>query len=125
MILEKTNFEWEIVLSDLNSAMKNSEETVLPIRIGYKIVKNRLAIKEALKAYFVTKDAIINKYSNGRGYVSEKEDAESFEKIYKESNVISKEKTSVNIDMISIEDFKEINLSLNIISALEFMLIIS
>lgn len=124
MMTEKTNLDWEIVLSELNSAIKNCEETVLPVGISYRIIKNRLAIKEALKAYFVTKDAIINKYSNGRGYVSEKEDAESFEKIYKESNVISKEKTSVDIDPISIEDFKEINPPLNIMSALEFMLII-
>lgn len=120
MNVQKSNFEWELILSKIGNAL--SENIQLPIGVSYRIIKNKIRIKNAIEAYLITKDGIINKYSDGRGYVSEREDMESFKKIKSEVDIISKEKTSVDIEMINISDLGERELPLNLIAAIEFMI---
>lgn len=120
MIIHITNAELEETLSKIKSAAE--ENVQLPVNVSYKIIKNKLVIEQALAAYRIARDEIINNHSDGSGRVSEKENPEEFERVCMEIATISKECTDVDIVTISLSELGERELPLNLVSALGFMI---
>ena len=69
MIFKASNAELEIIHNKLKAAV--SEKIPLPVMTSYKIVKNGMAIEQALMPYRIVRDKLIEKYSLN-GFVSER-----------------------------------------------------
>lgn len=120
LIFHAKNGELEEILVKIKSIMDG--EIILPVRVSYKIVKNGLAIEKALTAYRMTKDDIINRYSNGTGQISEKENPDVFKKVLEDITVISNEYTDIEVAMITVDELGDRELPLSAVSALGFMM---
>ena len=120
MIKHAKNAELEEILSKIKSATE--EKVLLPVNVSYKIIKNRIDVEQALEAYRLTRDEVINKYSGGQGHISEKDDPEAFGKVCTEIASISIESVDVEIVTISLSELGERELPLNLVSALGFMI---
>lgn len=118
MTLKLKNGELADYISRLDAVMKDKIQ--LPVKVSYKIVKNKLAIESAMKAFRIMHDQIINDHSDGEGQIG-KDDPE-FNEVVKEIAVIKNEDTEVELDGISISEFGKKELPLDLISALGFML---
>ena len=118
MKIHKTNGEREVMLHQMKSAME--EKIILPVGVSYKIVKNRLAIEQALSAFRALRDEIITRYSNGTGRVMETD--ENYEKVTVEMVQAAEQYTDVEICEIDISELGEKELPLNVVSALGFMM---
>lgn len=118
MTIHKTNAELETILVQIRDAVE--EKVLLPVSVSYKIVKNRIAIEQALSAYRIVRDKIINKYSNGTGHIPKTD-----EKYYiatREILQVAEEYSDVEVSEIKLEELGEKELPLNLVSALGFMI---
>lgn len=120
MIFRATNQELEEILSKLNKA--TDDAIVLPIRVIYRIIQNKLAIEQSLRAFRLARDKIIETYSNGTGKISEKESPDQFEKASMELAIISKEETQIEINSIPLSEFGEKEMPFHVVSAIGFMI---
>lgn len=120
MTIHKKNEELEAILGKIKSAAE--EKVLLPVGVSYKIVKNRIAIENALEAYWTVKDEIIKKYSDGKGYVYKNDDPENYAKVTSEVIQVAEEYTDVDISEITLEELDGKELPLNVVSALGFMM---
>lgn len=120
MIFKAKNSELETILKKMNTAVE--EKINLPVGVSYKIVKNRLAIEQALAAYRMTRDKIVYKYSGDKGYVNSKDEPEIFREVCREIDVIAEEYSEVDISKISVSELGERELPLDLVSALGFMM---
>lgn len=120
MMFQMSNRELEKALVQLDKISEN--KTVLPVKVSYKIVKNIIEIRRAVESYFICKDKIIEKYSDGKGSLTESDDPESFKKACSEIALIANEKVDVDISTIWIGEFGNEPLPFDMISALGFMI---
>ena len=120
MTIHKKNDELEMILNQIKSVM--SEKIVLPVGVSYKIVKNKIAIEQALQAYWTLKDEIIARYSGGKVYINKNDDPENYAKVTAEVVQIAEEYTDVDIPEITVDELGEKDLPLNVMSALGFMM---
>ena len=118
MIIHKTNTELEAILGQINSAVE--AKVVLPVKVCYKIVKNRLAIEQALVAFREVRNDIIKKYADETGRITEQD--KNFDKVTFEVLKVAGEYTDVEICEIDISELGEKELPLNVVSALGFMM---
>lgn len=118
MILKIKNGELSKYIARLDEVMKDKIQ--LPVKVSYRIVKNKLAIEDAMKAFRIMHDQIINDHSNGEGQI-DKDDPE-FDEVIKEISIISNEEVEVALDGIPISDFGKKEMPLDLISAFGFML---
>lgn len=118
MTIHKTNAELEMILIQIKSATE--EKVLLPVSVSYKIVKNGLAIEQALSAYRMVRDKIINKYSNGTGHIPKTD--EKYCMASREILQVANEYSDVDISEIKLEELGEKELPLNVVSALGFMM---
>lgn len=120
MTFKAANQTLEELLANLNKV--TDEPVVLPVRVIYYIIQNKLALERALLAYHIARDRIIETYSNGTGKISEKEMPDQFEKASMELSVIAKEETEVEIKGISLSEIGEKEMPFRLASAIGFML---
>jgi len=111
-------------LKELVEALKDvtAQSVVMPPKIAYKIVKNKLAIEEALKPFNVSHDEIIKKLSGGKTSVEYKDNPQLFNEIGEAIAAIAAETVTVNISIININDLPDEALPVSVIAALEFMI---
>ena len=121
MIISASNAEWEAIANGL--AMLSGEKIVFPIRVSYMICKNQLQIEKALGAYRMARDELIERYSNGKGKITEKDNPELFQKLCLDIASISKDKVEADISAVSLSQLSVGGkYPFNVISALSFML---
>ncbi|MBQ7521514.1 MAG: hypothetical protein IJU14_01385 [Clostridia bacterium] len=120
MLLCKTNEQWEKILTDIQSATK--EKVVLPVTVSYRIIKNQIAIEKSLMAYRMTVKEIIDKYSDGKGEISQKDNPDIFRQAYDEISIVAHEITEANIVTVSVSEFENKDFPLSLIANLSFMI---
>lgn len=120
MKIHKRNDELEAIFNQIKSV--TAEKVTLPLGVSYKMVKNKIAIEQALQAYWTLKDEIIAKYSGGKVCITKNDDPENYAKVTAEVVQIAEEYTDVDISEITLEELGEKELPLNVISALGFMM---
>lgn len=121
MKIEKKNGELEEILEMLKRA--TADKTPLAPRISYTIVKNKLAIEQALQAFYKAKEDIIDAHSGGKGNIIASENPTAFAAANAEINIISKEVTELEISTIKLSELGERDLPLNLVAALGFMIV--
>ena len=119
MIFKASNAELEIIHKKLKAAV--SEKIPLPVMTSYKIVKNGMAIEQALMPYRIVRDKLIEKYSLN-GFVSERAEPDLYNKLCKELEPASNELVEVDISTIWLEDISNEKLPIDFISAISFMI---
>lgn len=111
---------------ELNAIVLKLEQTSkdinLPPKIAYKIVKNNLAIKQALQPYQLTRNEIIKKITGGKDRVSFADDPDKFNEVAAAIGDIDRETVAVNIDTIKFDDLPDESMPLAFIDAINFMI---
>ena len=120
MVMTKKNGELEEILVKLGKATQ--EKTPLPPRISYYIIKNKLAIEQALEAFHKTRDEIILEHSGGTGTVNEKTDPEAFAIVCNAVSAVARETVEIDISTVKLSELGDKELPLDLIDALGFMI---
>ena len=120
---EMTNIEIQNILNEIQEALKLDGKIVLPAKLSYKILKCKLALEQAVKAYSVTYDEVINARSNGKGQINREDDPKLFEEVTKELNSIAIEKNEIDVPTITIAEIGDRELPFDLIQAIEFMIV--
>lgn len=115
-----TNGELVDILSKLEKALNMDIE--LPPKLSYRIVKNEITIKEALKPFEQMRGNIIKQKSGGNGSILYDDNPQLFSAVMSEINEISNEKVELNISEIELDDIPESGVPISFVSALAFMI---
>ena len=107
-------------LNNLNSLVTVSQATnVFPVSVGYKIIKNMKVLKNALEPYEEMRNKIVTKYDKS-GLV--KEDNPEYQDCLKDISELNMQETDVELDTISIDDIKDLEIPMNILTNLSCMI---
>lgn len=99
----------------------SSVETNIPVSEGFKIIKNKNAIKRELEAFEEMRNAIVSKYADDNGEV--KKDDPNFETCLKEvSELGNQECEDISFKKIKLSALENLELPMNVISAITFMI---
>ncbi len=115
-----TNGELLRIFGKLESA--TSKDIVMPPKIAYKIVKNKLAINQALTPFETARDDIIKRESGGKTTIDSTENPQLFDKVNKAINEIAGESVNIDIVTINLDDIPESGVPISFIAALDFMI---
>lgn len=117
---EFTNGELMRISAKLEAA--TSKDIVMPPKVAYKIVKNKLAIKQVLQAFETARNEIIDRESGGKSTVDAEENPQLFDKVNRAITEIALERVSLDIVTISLDDIPESGVPISFIAALDFMI---
>lgn len=92
---------------------------IFPVKVGFKIIKNRISLERDAQPYIEMRDKIISKYSNGKGILREQD--ENYDICKKEIAEIDEE-ISPKIEKIKLSEIENLNLPIDILSSLSFMI---
>lgn len=120
MKITYTNGELAEIAAKLEAA--TAKDITMPPKVGYKIIKNKIAIKQALKPFELARNEIIKHKSGGKTSINYSDDPRAFEEVAEEINEISRESVTVEISPISLEDIPGVDVPISFIAALDFMI---
>lgn len=120
MTITMKNGELEEAYAKLNEALKS--DVSLPAKANYKIIKNSIAMRNALEPYNSARQDIVNKHSNGKGTISEKENPAEFDVVYKAISEIASESVTFEITEMNIGELGDKEYPLCLFSAIDFMI---
>lgn len=115
-----TNKELVVVFEKLETA--TAKDVVLPSKVSYKIVKNKIAIQQALQPFETTRTEIIRQISGGKEAVTYDESPREYNEIIAAIKDIENECSSVEIATIKFDDIPAEGVPISFIAALEFMI---
>ena len=99
-----------------------AKDIVMPPKVAYKIVKNKLAIKQALQAFETARNEIISHESGGKSTIDAKENPLLFDKVNRAITEIALECVTLDIVTVSLDDIPESGVPISFIAALDFMI---
>ena len=76
--MEKEFTNGELVRISARLEAATAKDIVMPPKIAYKIIKNKLAIKQALQAFETARNEIIDRESGGRSTVDAEQEPQLF-----------------------------------------------
>lgn len=120
--MEKEFTNGELVRISARLEAATAKDIVMPPKIAYKIIKNKLAIKQALQAFETARNEIIDRESGGRSTVDAEQEPQLFDKVNKAITEIALERVSLDIVTISLDDIPEVGVPISFIAALDFMI---
>lgn len=120
--MEKEFTNGELVRISARLEAATAKDIVMPPKIAYKIIKNKLAIKQALQAFETVRNEIIDRESGGRSTVDAEQEPQLFDKVNKAITEIALERVSLDIVTISLDDIPEAGVPISFIAALDFMI---
>lgn len=113
------NYELLEIMQGLDKA--TSLETNVPVAEGFKIIQNKKLVKDNLVAFEEMRNAIVKKYADENGEV--KEDNPKYQDCLKEINELaSQECDEVSFKKIKLSTIEKLELPLNAIQAIYFMI---
>ena len=119
--MEKSFTNGELVRISAKLEAATSKDIVMPPKVAYKIVKNKLAIKQALSPFETARDEIISRESGGMTTIDSAENPQLFDKVNKAINEIALERVNIDIVTINLDDIPEEGVPISFIAALDFM----
>jgi hypothetical protein len=120
MVKTITNGELAAIAVALEAAA--AKDIVMPPKVSYKIIKNKITVKRALAPFETARDDIIKKKSGGKGSINATEEPEIYAEVMTAINEIARETAEIEIATISIDDIPESGVPISFISALDFMI---
>lgn len=90
----------------------------LPVRVGFKILKNLQALQPTYEIIVNMRDGLIQKYSKPGEELSE----ESISAINTELYELGLEEQEISIQPINLKDIEHLNLSFNLLAQLQFLI---
>ena len=94
----------------------------LPVVTGYRILQNLRALEDAAGPYIEARDSIIKKYSKGKEELTMSSDPGAFKACTIELSEIDVLEVDVNIVKVHVNQIENLNLTLDILFDLDFML---
>lgn len=118
------NFEIYTITESLKKLTQTDKD--IPVIVGYKILKNLKTLSSITESFEETKDKIVKKYGtpseDGRTVTIQK-DNENYEKVVKELNELALLEVELpKLEKIKLKDIEKLELPLESISALDFMI---
>ena len=120
--MERSFTNGELVRISARLEAATSKDIVMPPKVAYKIIKNNLAVKQALQAFETARNEIIERESGGKSTVDAEQDPQLFDKVNKAITEIALERVSLDIVTVSLDDIPGEGVPISFISALDFMI---
>ena len=120
--MEKTFTNGELMGISAKLEAATAKDIVMPPKVAYKIVKNKLAIKQALQAFETARNEIISHESGGKSTIDAKENPQLFDKVNRAITEIALERVSLDIVTVSLDDMPDADVPISFIAALDFMI---
>jgi hypothetical protein len=101
--------------------IKDSE---LPVKIAYKLAKIINKIDEQYLLIDNQRNTLVKKYGkeeNGQIYV-QKDDTDNFDKFLEDFNELLEIEEDIEVEQFSIDDLEKVNLSINELNSIEFLI---
>ena len=120
--MEKTlsNGELSEIVTKLEAAV--TLDVKLPPKVSYKIIKNKLSVKQALKPYQLAYDDIVRRLTGGKESISMSDDPRTYTEVMRAISEIARETVTVSVETIKLDDIPDAGTPINFIAALEFMI---
>lgn len=115
-----TNGELAAIAAALDAV--TAKEIIMPPKVAYKIIRNKVNIKQALSPFEISRDEIIKQKSGGKITVDAKEEPRLYDEIVKAINEIARETVEIEIATINLDDIPESGVPISFIAALDFMI---
>lgn len=115
-----TNGELAAIAAALDAV--TAKEIIMPPKVAYKIIRNKVNIKQALSPFEISRDEIIKQKSGGKITVDAKEEPRLYDEIVKAINEIAHETVEIEITTINLDDIPESGVPISFIAALDFMI---
>ncbi len=115
-----TNGELAAIAAALDAV--TAKEIIMPPKVAYKIIRNKVNIKQALSPFEISRDEIIKQKSGGKITVDAKEEPRLYDEIVKAINEIARETVEIEITTINLDDIPESGVPISFIAALDFMI---
>lgn len=115
-----TNGELAAIAAALDAV--TAKEIIMPPKVAYKIIRNKVNIKQALSPFEISRDEIIKQKSGGKMTVDAKEEPQLYGEIVKAINEIARETVEIEITTINLDDIPESGVPISFIAALDFMI---
>lgn len=115
-----TNGELAAIAAALDAVA--AKEIIMPPKVAYKIIRNKVNIKQALSPFEISRDEIIKQKSGGKITVDAKEEPRLYDEIVKAINEIARETVEIEITTINLDDIPESGVPISFIAALDFMI---
>ena len=112
------NIEAFEMFTKLNSQTMDNTQS-LPVKVSFKIVKNKFALKAMCEPYVETRNAIIRSYADGKQTIEQTDPnyAECMRKLTELDNA----NTTVSIEKIKFSDIENLDLPIEFMNAIYFM----
>ncbi len=112
------NIEAFEMFNKLNSQTMDNAQT-LPVRVSFKIIKNKFALKAMCEPYVETRNAIISGYANGKQTIEPTDPnyAECMKKLAELDNATA----TVSLEKIKYADIESLELPMELMNAIYFM----
>lgn len=120
--MEKTFTNGELMGISAKLEAATAKDIVMPPKVAYKIVKNKLAVKQALQAFETARNEIISHESGGKSTIDAKENPLLFDKVNRAITEIALECVTLDIVTVSLDDIPESGVPISFIAALDFMI---
>lgn len=106
------------MFTKLNSQTMDNTQS-LPVKVSYKIIKNKFALKNYCEPYVETRNAIIRDYAGGRTTIEPGDPnyAECMRKLTELDNA----NATVSLEKIKISDIESLELPMELMNAIYFM----
>ena len=115
-----TNGELAAIAAALDAV--TAKEIIMPPKVAYKIIRNKVNIKQALSPFEISRDEIIKQKSGGKMTVDAKEEPQLYGEIVKAINEIARETVEIEITTINLDDIPESGVPISFIATLDFMI---
>lgn len=113
----KENIEWGNVKGGLDKVINSGEK--FKTKVSYAVIKNKIAIADALRAAEQMREKIIDENSGGKREI--KPGDPGYETAVKDILELNREQTEVQISTIKLSDLPE-DISVSMMDSLEFMI---
>lgn len=112
------NIEAFEMFTKLNSQTMDNTQS-LPVRVSYKIIKNKFALKAMCEPYVETRNAIIRSYADGKQTIEQTDPnyAVCMQKLTELDNA----NATVSLEKIKFSDIESLELPMELMNAIYFM----
>lgn len=114
------NGELAAIAAALEAA--TAKDIVMPPKVSYKIIKNKIAVKRALTPFETARNEIIKQKSGGKQSVDGKEEPQLYNEIVAAIDEIARETAEIEVVTVTLDDIPENGVPISFISALDFMI---
>lgn len=112
------NIEAFEMFNKLNSQTMDNTQS-MPVKVSFKIIKNKFALKAMCEPYIETRNAIIRSFANGKQTIDQTDP--NYAKCMQKLTELDNANATVSLEKIKYSDIESLELPMELMNAIYFM----